>query len=112
MSERFPDHYKRDEEIIRLTIAQLQKDTGADFSQSLSGNPHTAFDELTATLSVRLEEIHRLGRTALMQVLYRVDLPEKEVPPYSADFYPQLARKVIQREFRKVLIRKFHSEKG
>jgi len=101
------EKYARDKEIIRLTIEQIKKDFGSYLPEIiLSGNPSSIFDELTNQLEPVLKSLSKNNRSLLMALLYKIDVK-------MADFYsvsiPELAEKIIQREFQKVLTRKYFS---
>ena len=112
MSDRIPTKYRHDEEIIRLTIEQLKKDFGANLPElKLSGDKEKLFDELAIQLAENLRALRRKGPALLQSILYRVDVSENEIPDTSkADFYHELAAVVLQREFQKVLTRRFFDQ--
>ncbi|CAN5424365.1 hypothetical protein BH11BAC1_BH11BAC1_03570 [soil metagenome] len=109
-----PEKYRDDEEIIRLTIAQITKDFGAHFSEPhFSGVKEQLFHELTLHIADALTTIQKSNPVLLKAVLYQVDVHESEIP---AVFEPQsiyaLSERIIQREFQKVLTKRFFSGKG
>ena len=114
MTDLIPEKYRDDEEIIRLTVEQLIKDLGSLSQEFLfSGQKTTMFEELTFQVAEVLGKIRKSNPALLRVLLYRVDLKENEVSgstdPNSLKI---LAEKIIQREFQKVLTRRFFSEKG
>lgn len=114
MTDLIPEKYRDDEEIIRLTVEQLVKDLGSLSPQFLfSGQKSTMFGELAIQVSEVLVKIRKSNPALLRVLLYRVDIRESEVSG-SADpnSIKLLAEKIIQREFQKVLTRRFFSEKG
>ena len=107
-SEHFPERFREDEKIIRLTIEQIQKDFDSFLPPLIfSGEPALIFDELVIQLSAALKNIHHDNRLALQPLLYKIDI--REAFPEKDEFKP-LARKIIEREFKKVLTRKFFSK--
>jgi len=104
-----PEKYREDEELIRLTIVQLKKDFGADFPElEFSGNKKLLFQELSLQLADALKIIKSRNAAVFKSILYRVDVSERE----TAGLTDQknclaLAEVIIQREFKKVIIRRF-----
>ena len=111
VNELIPEKYREDEELIRLTIEQLKKDFGSQFPVlQFSGEKKLVFEELAAQVAQALVEIKRKNQVLFNSILYRVDVTEKE----TAGIKDQkdcflLAEIVIQREFKKVIIRRFFS---
>ena len=113
MDDRIPDAWREDEEIIRLTIEQIRKDLGSGLPELVfSGDPSSVFEELTLQLTPYLKSLYQTGYSRLQGVLYRVDITGRDRQPYPAHYFEELARRVIRREFQKVLTRKFHSKRG
>ncbi|MEO8085473.1 MAG: hypothetical protein ABI763_01560 [Bacteroidota bacterium] len=114
MNDLIPEKYRDDEEIIRLTISQIRKDFGTHFSEPhFSGAKDKLFDELTLHVAEALIAIRKSNPVLLKAVLYQVDVHENEIP---ATFQPQtiyaLSERIIEREFQKVLTKRFFSGKG
>ncbi len=110
------EKYRNDLEIIRLTAEQVIKDFEI-FGQEIkfSGNELTAYEELKSQLAPLLLKLYQNNSSTFQSLLYRVDISEKnfrELLEQSAtgNFSEQLAEAVIQREFQKVLTRKFFSK--
>jgi hypothetical protein len=112
VTELIPEQYRKDEEIIRLTIEQIKKDFGTQLPElTFSGDKSLLFDELSKQISDALKATRKTNLTAFQSLLYRVDIKESVVAETSAakDSFFALAEKIIQREFQKVLTRKFFS---
>lgn len=113
MNELIPEKYRDDEEIIRLTIAQLEKDLGSSCPEfHFSGQKSAMFDELAEQLAGMIRRIRKSNPTLLTAILYRIDVRESEAFGQSGpDPVKILAERIIQREFQKVLTRRFFSGK-
>jgi len=111
VSKLIPEKFHEDEELIRLTIAQLKKDFGSHFPVlQFSGQKTLLFYELAVQVAQSLVDIRKKNPVLFKAILYRVDVTEKE----TAGIRDQkdcflLAEIVIQREFKKVIIRRFFS---
>jgi hypothetical protein len=109
-------HYRHDLEVIRMTAEQVKKDFSLHQMEiTFSGNEQTAYAELKAQLTPLLEELFTKDRQRLMQLLYRVDVPEKDwkkVLAMNADEQPEkLSEIILEREFMKALTKKLYSQK-
>ena len=109
------EKYRHDLEIIRLTADQIIKDFEL-FGREIkfSGNELTAYEELKNQIAPVLAELYQNKASTFQSLLYRIDVSEKkfrELLNESAktDFKEALAEAIIQREFQKVLTRKFFS---
>ena len=104
-----PEKYREDEELIRLTIVQLKKDFGADFPElEFSGDKKLLFRELSMQLADALVKIKSKNAAIFKAILYRVDVSEKETAGLMGQKNSLLlAELIIQREFKKVIIRRF-----
>src|SRR5512138_263516 len=72
-------HYRHDLEVIRMTAEQVKKDFSFHQMEiTFSGNEQTAYAELKAQVTPLLAELFEKNRSRLMQLLYRVDVPEKD----------------------------------
>ena len=110
-----PEKYRNDLEIIRLTAEQVIKDFEI-FGHEIkfSGNEFTAYNELKNQLAPVLLKLYQNSSSAFQSLLYRVDISEKKFRDLLENtsienFSEHLAEAVIQREFQKVLTRKFFS---
>ena len=109
------DQYRYDYEIVRSTAEQVIKDFGTHSIEiKFSGNPLTAFDELLQQLIPVLDSLSKSNPSKLSALLYRIDLEESKTRnlPSGKERFAQLALLILQREFKKVLIRKYFGEKG
>ena len=108
-----PEKYRNDEELIRLTVEQIKKDFSVHLPELiLSGGKEKLFDELHAQISAALTLLRKKNPSAFQSLLYRVDISETIVSKLpSENFCEALSGKIIQREFQKVLTRRFFSNK-
>lgn len=114
-SEFKVEKYRYDYEIVRLTAEQVIKDFGTHAIEiGFSGDPLTAYEELLNQLVPVLESLYKDQPVKLSALLYRIDIEEakwKELPSGKERFV-RLAEMIVQREFKKVLIRKYFSDSG
>ena len=109
------EKYRHDLEIIRLTADQIIKDFEL-FGREIkfSGNELTAYEELKNQIAPALATLYQNNVSTFQSLLYRIDISEKKFSEIlndskTNDFEDTLAEAVIQREFQKVLTRKFFS---
>lgn len=98
------------ETFVLNTQKQLAKDfnqNGFSFSQEFSEIALTR-EEIEQAVAEQLMEIMRLGETKLLQLLYTIDLPEKEFFSIlgKSNFLQELAAKIVFKEAYKVYLRK------
>jgi len=108
------EKYRRDLEIIRLTAEQVIKDFGIfGFEIVFSGNEYTAYAELHEQLAPLLFDLYKDNRSTFRSLLYRIDISEAQWKKFlksgTDNISERLAALVIEREFQKVLTRKFFS---
>jgi hypothetical protein len=109
--------YRHDLEVIRMTAEQVKKDFAVhSFEITFSGNEMTAYDELKTQLTPLLSKLLTENRTRLMQLLYRVDVPERDWKKVMAmenknEQAEKLSAIILEREFMKALTKKFYSSK-
>lgn len=109
------EKYRYDLEIIRLTADQIIKDFEIFGHEiTFSGNELMAYDELKNQIAPLLFELHQNKIHSFQSLLYRIDISEKKIRELMDDsakdnFSSALAEAVIQREFQKVLTRKYFS---
>lgn len=109
------EKYRHDLEIIRLTADQIIKDFEIfGYEIKFSGNEFVAYQELKNQVAPLLLELFQKKTSSFQSLLYRIDINEKSFRKLinesaKNDFAEQLADAVIQREFQKVLTRKFFS---
>lgn len=114
--QQVPEKYRRDFEIIRETVAQVIKDfnmTGLEIT--FSGNELLAYQELKEQIASILLELIKNHSSQFQSLLYRVDIDEKYLNKFLGDEHPfsyseAIAELILQREFQKVLSRKFYSK--
>jgi hypothetical protein len=109
-------HYRHDLEVIRMTAEQVKKDFSFHQMEiTFSGNEQTAYAELKAQVTPLLAELFEKNRARLMQLLYRVDVPEKDFKKVLALNADEQAEKlsgiILEREFMKALTKKLYSQK-
>ena len=113
-----PEKYRYDLEIIRETAAQVIRDFSIHrFEITFSGNEYTAYDELVTQLSPILSEMYKTNRSGFNALLYQIDISEQKFRNLIQNspkdqFGSNLAEMIVQREFQKVLTRKFFSKKS
>jgi hypothetical protein len=112
-----PEKYRNDISIIRDTAKQISRDFNIDgFEVNFSGNETNAFEEFKQQITPVLMLIYRNDRFAFQNLLYRIDINEKDYKKListadSGNFESDLTELVIRREFQKVLTRKYFSSK-
>lgn len=110
------ERYKQEEEIIRLTAEQVIKDFGVfGIDISFSGIASYAYDELFDQLVAVVIELLHTDYRKLLSLLYHIDLNEKALSEAGHDQSMTsraelFAEKILDREFKKVLIRKFYKQ--
>ena len=111
------EKYRYDLEVIRMTAEQVKKDFSLHKMEiHFSGNEETAYAELKAQLTPLLMKLLSENRTRLMQLLYRIDVPERDWKKVvmMEDKNSQsikLSEIILEREFMKALTRKLYSGK-
>lgn len=109
-------HYRHDLEVVRMTAEQVKKDFSFhNMEITFSGNEQTAYAELKAQLTPLLAALFEKNRPRLMQLLYRIDVPErdwKKVLALNENEQPsKLSEIILEREFIKALTKKLYSKK-
>lgn len=105
-----PEKYRTDLAIVRETAEQLIRDAETFGGTVIfSGNPFTAYEELRQQLIAMLLQWKREDSSKMQAFMYRVDLPEGRYRKALAGNSPieELATLVLEREFQKVLIRRY-----
>ena len=111
-----PENYRYDLEIIRGTAEQIIRDFNIDgFEIIFSGNPHNAFKELKTQIGPVIKKLFTDDGSSFQSLLYRIDINEKEYKHALAslttpDVEEKLSELIIQREFQKVITRKYFSD--
>ena len=109
-------HYRHDLEVIRMTAEQVKKDFSFHHMEiTFSGNEQTAYSELKTQVTPMLAELFAKDRSRLMQLLYRVDVPERDwkkvLALESEEQATKLTEIILEREFLKALTKKLYSKK-
>lgn len=103
-------------EMINACVAQVQKDLSMfDIELSYSGQFPSAFDELFEQLQPQIEKMLQQGNVGLMDILYRVDVPEKfvkEMLSWDTALSVSLTKVILLRDLQKVVIRDLLSRQG
>ena len=97
------------EKFVQDTVIQICKDfsrCGWDLDSVLL-NSNLVKTEIEELLAEKLVEIMKLGETQLLQLIYIIDIPEKEfLSIISESNFPQLlAEKIVLKEAYKVYLR-------
>lgn len=106
------EKYRHDLEVIRMTAEQVNKDFAMQQMEiTFSGNEMTAYEELKAQLVPLMKTMLAGNRTQLMQLLYRVDVPERDwkkvvMMENAAAQAQKLSEIILEREFMKAMTRK------
>lgn len=101
--------YFDNEEFVLKTQQQLEKDFGKfnlSFGEDFDQVPFTK-EQIESFIGERVTELMKEGETRLLQLLYTIDLPEKEFLALTThpDFLQELSRKILFREAYKVFLR-------
>jgi hypothetical protein len=112
-----PEKYRHDLAIIRDTAAQIIRDFSIHGVEiQFSGNELTAWTELHNQITPVLAGMFAHNKSGFMALLYQIDVSERKFREAleeggKDEFNSRLAELIIQREFQKVLTRRFFSEK-
>ncbi len=118
LSEKLNDIsiYKNNEEIIRLTAAQVEKDFASNgIDISFSGNIATAYDELFVQVKPVVQNLLENNCNKFSQLLYTIDLSEKKANEIFANnsfayAVEKITQFILERELLKVITRKHFSK--
>lgn len=106
-------HYKN-EELVRKTAEQIQKDfliIGEEITYS--GNYITAYTELFSQLSSIVDYYVNKKFEQFLLLMYRIDINENVIKTLLNDNTKNIVEEathlIIEREFKKVIIRKFYA---
>ena len=117
MNKELPEKYRHDLAIVRETAEQVMKDFGVmGLEIKFCGDPFRAYEELKEQISPVLFELFQRDRSRFQSLLYRIDLSESRFRKLLGEssmhhFSNDLADMILQREFQKVLTRRFFSKK-
>lgn len=112
-----PEKYLYDLEIIRETAFQVIRDFSIHkFEVTFSGNELTAYAELVSQLEPILNDMYKTNRNGFQALLYQIDISESSFRNLiqlsgTHEFSGKLAEMIVQREFQKVLTRKYFSKR-
>ena len=102
MNDSSLEKYRHDLAIVRETAAQVMKDFGVlGLEIRFSGDPFSAYEELKEQIAPVLFELFQNDRSRFQKLL-------GENTP--SNFSHNLADMILQREFQKVLTRRFFSK--
>lgn len=107
------EDYRDQSEIIRLTAEQVIKDFALfGIEIKFSGSVPGAYDELFEQLDSSLIDLLNSDYRKLLALLYHIDLSEKvlndRLTSHPGNPSEIITRMVLERELKKVLIRKFY----
>ncbi len=102
--------YFNNEEFVLKTQQQIVKDF-AKFNLSFPENFETeaySKEEIESLIAVKITDLMKEGETRLLQLLYTIDLSEKQFLALTTDpdFIQKLSEKILFREAYKVFLRK------
>lgn len=107
--------YKNDEEIVKKTARQVQKDFAQfGFEIDLPENFHLAYNTLFDQLSPFVESLINENFSRLYSVLYCIDLNERTIKEGIAEMnnlkvHDAITHLILERELKKVLTREYFS---
>ena len=110
-----PEKYFNQKEYISSTFDQLKKDLGSIMPEEIDELPSmSSMDELKEFFKPLFESLLAKRRHELVQVLYRVDLGESKTAKIlegqlGSDISEILTAEILNRELKKVIIRKHYS---
>jgi hypothetical protein len=105
-------YFDRDSFVLK-TQQQIEKDFakyGIDFHDTFVTDPLSKI-EIESILQEKVTAIMKFGETNLLQLLYTIDIPEKDFLNLvqSPDFLPTIASMILKREAMKVYFREKYS---
>ena len=111
-----PEQLNAQQQLARLTIEQIKKDfltNGLEVQLQTSAEPN--YNEICTALVDVLDWLFENDSHKLMQLLYRIDLPEVKLNEALGNAMEQavsetLAALIVRREAQKVIIRQFYSQ--
>jgi hypothetical protein len=105
-----------DSDFVLKTQEQIAKDFGKFnlFFPEEFTTTALSKETIESFVSERIADLMQEGETRLLQLLYTIDLPEKEFLSLTtqADFLAQLSQRILFREAYKVYLRKKFSSSG
>ena len=109
-----PERYRRDLALVRETAEQLIRDFNwYNIPIRFAGDPFHAYEELREQIIPHIDRMQREEPTLFQSLLYRIDLDERKFRRQlqAPDSGTHLADLILQREFQKVLTRRYFSDK-
>ena len=105
--------FRNDNVVLMETAGQVRKDfESCGLEIQFSKNDALTYDDLLVTVKEHVETLVQRQSGAFQNLLYRVDIPEKnfiQLQQTSTDFLHDLSRLILEREFMKVVTRKMYS---
>lgn len=113
--ENLPEKLNHEQQLIAATIAQIKKDFLSNgLELSLEVNSAMQYKNVVTKLTESVEWLFENDHQRLMQLLYRIDLPEFRLAEILSSteetaICKMLADLIVRREAQKVIIRNFYS---
>jgi hypothetical protein len=115
MTSLHPEKFRTDFQIVRETAEQIIRDLNIyELQITFSGNDKLAYDELKSQLLPYITALFRNDKNAFQSMLYRVDISENKFRallknPVPSEIEKSITDLIIEREFKKVLTKRFFS---
>jgi len=116
MPEKFEiKNYVNRLDLLNETVEQIKKDFGeSGITIHFSGNVQTAYEELIDQILPFIQQLLKSNYSHLMQVLYKIDVPEKlfknSFDEDPADAPKKITELIVKRELQKVVIRNHYKK--
>ena len=113
--QNLPEKLNQEQKLVAATIAQIKKDfLNNGLELALEADSAIQYNSLVAELAESIEWLFENDRHRLMQLLYRIDLPEFRLAEILSSteetaVCKALADLIVRREAQKVIIRNFYS---
>ncbi|MFN3529676.1 MAG: hypothetical protein ACK417_07125 [Bacteroidia bacterium] len=113
--QNLPDKLNAEQKLVHDTIHQIKKDFVSNgLELQLDWKAGMQYQNLVNELAASLDWLFENDRPRLMQLLYRIDLPEFKLAALLSDENEHalsiaLADLIVRREAQKVIIRNFYS---
>ena len=106
------EKFRNDLHALKETAAQVQKDfSSCGLDIPVAGNEALPYEELLSRVKLQVEKSLQMPERVFQNLLYRVDIPEKNyarLKKASPDFVHDISRLILEREFMKVITRKYY----
>lgn len=104
--------------LAQQTVLQIKKDfetNGLDIQLNVNSQP--SYEDICSEMEQVLDWLFERDRQKLMQLLYRIDIPEQKLQAALAgnsdsSVSELLAALIVRREAQKVIIRNYYQQKG